>query len=92
MKIEDVQKLATLSRIDINEDEQKELLKDLESILGYVSEIQEVVTKERNVEMIEYGNVMREDEDAHDSGVYTKDILKEAPSTKDGYIRVKKIL
>ncbi len=92
MEIEDVQKLAHLSRIDINEDEQKELLKDLESILDYVSEIQEVATKERNVETIKYGNVMREDEDAHDSGVYTKDILKEAPDTKDEYIKVKKIL
>jgi len=92
MKIEDVQKLAQLSRIDINEDEQKEFLKDMESILSYVSEIREVTTEERKLDVGEHRNIMREDKDSHESLEYTDDILSEAPASEEGYIKVKKIL
>jgi aspartyl/glutamyl-tRNA(Asn/Gln) amidotransferase C subunit len=92
MEINDIQKLATLSRIEIGEEEQMGLLKELESILVYVDEIQEAVTEEQKSEAGEHRNIMREDENAHDSGLYTKEILEEAPETQDEYIKVKKIL
>jgi len=92
MEIKDIQKLAKLSRIEISEVEQKELLKDMESILGYVNEIQEVVTEEKINEAPEHRNVMREDCDPHESGEYSKDILKEAPDTEGEYVKVKQIL
>jgi len=92
MKIEDVQKLAQLSRIEIKKDEQKDLLKDMESILSYIDEIQEAVTNERKLEVGEHRNVMREDGGAHETEQYSKDLLGEAPEIKDGYIKVKQIL
>lgn len=35
---------------------------------------------------------MREDAEPHETGIYTKELLNEAPSVKDGYIEVKKII
>lgn len=88
----DVEKLAELSRIEISEDEKEVLLKDLDAILGYVSEVQEVVTGEESPEAGRLRNVMRSDEGAHESGEFTERIMEEAPDTKDGFVKVKKIL
>jgi len=88
----DVEKLAELSRIDISEKEKGMLIKDLDAILGYVSEVQEVVTGEIEPEAGQSRNIMREDNVSHKSGEFTKDIMEDAPNTKDGYIKVKKIL
>jgi len=94
----DVEKLAKLSRIDVSEDEKEVLLKDLEEILVYVSEVQEVVVGDTKPDLfVQEGisaihNIMREDENPHKSGEFSKEIMKEAPSTKDNYIKVKKIL
>lgn len=40
MQIEDVKKLANLARIDMSEDEMKEVAKDFDSILAYVGQVQ----------------------------------------------------
>lgn len=88
----DVEKLAKLSRVEIEEDEKSVLLKDLEEILGYVSEIQEVVTGDVIPEAGKLHNIMREDKNPHKSGEFSKEIIEEAPSIKDNYIKVKKIL
>lgn len=91
----DIERLGDLARIKLSEDEKKGLKTDIESILGYVSEIQKVSsdlerdTLDKENELI---NVMREDSVAHEAGLYTKKILDESPETEDGYIKVKKIL
>lgn len=89
---EEIEKLAELSRIEVTEDEKKKLINDIESILGYVSEIQEVATTEPVSEVGDLRNVMREDGEPHESGLYTKDIMKEVPKKEKGYLKVKKIL
>ncbi len=88
----DVEKLAELSRIEVSEDEKAGFIKDLDAILGYVSEVQEVVTGEITPEAGRLHNVMREDENPHESGEFTKEIMEEAPDVKNGYFKVKKIL
>ena len=92
MKIDDIQKLSQLARIDMDEQEMKELQGDLESILGYIEQISEVVTEEHEPVAGEHRNIMREDGEPHESGKYTKDILNEVPKVKDGYLETKKIL
>ena len=37
-------------------------------------------------------NVMREDKDPHEAGLYTEKILEQAPAREGDYIKVKKIL
>lgn len=89
---EDIEKLATLSRIDVSEEEKKELVKDIESILSYISEIQEVSKKESNSTVGDLRNVMRIDGEPHESEIFTKAILEGMPKKEKGYLKVKKIL
>lgn len=89
---DDMEKLARLSRIYISEKEMKELCGEIESILKYVSEVQEVSSSEPEKKAGVLHNVLREDGTPHKSGIYTDAILNEAPQHKDGYIQVKAIL
>ncbi|NQV92908.1 Asp-tRNA(Asn)/Glu-tRNA(Gln) amidotransferase subunit GatC [Candidatus Kaiserbacteria bacterium] len=90
-----IEKLATLSHISISPEEQKELKADIDSILSYIEQIQNISLehiKEAEPQVGELYNVMREDAEPHETGIYTKELLNEAPSVKDSYIEVKKII
>lgn len=95
LKREDINKLAELARINVPDAEKEVLAKDLDSVLGYVSEIKELTSK-GDIPEADYGflvNInLREDDEPHEAGVYTEDILNEAPETEDGFIKVRKIL
>lgn len=93
MEKKDIEHLASLARIDITEKEANSLAKDMTSILGYVGEI-EKITESTEVEkkVGPLHNVFREDTNPHDGGIYTEDLLSQAPDRSDDYIHVKKIL
>jgi len=91
IKYEEVEHLAKLARIDMTEEEKKELQGDLESILDYIDQIKEV-TEEVEPVLSDHRNEMREDGEPHEPGLYTDKILKEAPDSKDGYVMVKKVI
>jgi aspartyl-tRNA(Asn)/glutamyl-tRNA(Gln) amidotransferase subunit C len=97
MEISDkeIEKLGDLARIKLSEEEKKGLKTDIESILGYVSEIQKVssdLERDTTSQKDELINVMREDTEPHESGLYTEKILENAPERKGDYVKVKKIL
>jgi len=92
VNIQDVEKLAQLARIDISEGEKEELLKDLRGILDYIDQVRAVSVDIGEREAGEVRNVMREDANPHESGVYTEKILASAPATENGYVKVKQIL
>ncbi len=90
----DIDNLAVLARLDLSDAEKDKLQKDMESILGYISELQKAPAVEESHKSSDYSlkNVMREDGEAYESGVNTEAILAEAPKVKNGYFAVKKIL
>ncbi|MBU4536878.1 Asp-tRNA(Asn)/Glu-tRNA(Gln) amidotransferase subunit GatC [Patescibacteria group bacterium] len=92
MEIQDIENLANLCRIELSDDEKQELLGEMDSILGFVDQIQKVETKDLKVEAGDVRNIMREDENPYIGGEFTDDILAEAPEIQDNYIKVKKIL
>jgi aspartyl-tRNA(Asn)/glutamyl-tRNA(Gln) amidotransferase subunit C len=93
MKREDVAHLAKLARIEIGESEAENIAKDVTSILGYVSEIEEITgNTEGTKEVGPLYNVLREDENPHESGIYTEDLLNLAPERDGQYVKVKKII
>jgi len=92
MNIEEINNLAKLCRIKLSEDEKENLLKEMDSILGYVAQIQEVQTESLEPKAGDLRNVLRADDRSHESGEYTEIILAEAPKTERGYFKVKKIL
>lgn len=91
---EEMKKLSTLSRIEFSDDELESMRGDMESILEYIDQLNEVeVDSDRSsASATERTNVMREDVVTTPAGEYTDKILDSAPKTKDGYIEVKKIL
>jgi aspartyl-tRNA(Asn)/glutamyl-tRNA(Gln) amidotransferase subunit C len=93
MKKEDIEHLAKLSRIAVTETEATALAEDITSILGYVSEIEAITGNTQGEKKIgELFNVMREDENPHEAGLYTEDLLNLAPERDGQYVKVKKII
>lgn len=88
----EVKKLAELARIEVSDAEAQGLAKDIEGILGYVALVQKIsgMTGKRDGEAL--NNVMREDAEPHQSGVYTSALMSAVPETEDGFVRVPKIL
>jgi aspartyl-tRNA(Asn)/glutamyl-tRNA(Gln) amidotransferase subunit C len=93
MKKEDIEHLAKLSRIALTDEETESLAADITSILGYVSDIEEITGSDLGEKKVgALFNVMREDVNPHAPDVYTEDILSEAPERDGRYVQVKKIL
>jgi aspartyl-tRNA(Asn)/glutamyl-tRNA(Gln) amidotransferase subunit C len=86
-----VLKLAKLARIEISSEEAESLSHEFDAILGYVSDVKNVAHAEDSVDL-RLKNVLRDDSNPHESGIYTEKLLEEAPERKDNYIKVKKIL
>ncbi|MCF7833665.1 MAG: Asp-tRNA(Asn)/Glu-tRNA(Gln) amidotransferase subunit GatC [Candidatus Pacebacteria bacterium] len=89
MEIKDIENLAELAKIDLSQSEKESLSKDLESILGYIKQIEEVKTTKN--EVTQGDNVWREDETTTD--LFNREfILNQFPDSQDGFVKVKKIL
>lgn len=89
---DEVEKLSSLARIRMTPAEKKGIVADLEAILGYVSQLAEVETDSSTVETAPRRNVFREDGGAHAAAAHTKEVLRAAPKTENGFVVVKKIL
>ncbi|MBX4195654.1 Asp-tRNA(Asn)/Glu-tRNA(Gln) amidotransferase subunit GatC [Candidatus Parcubacteria bacterium] len=93
MNKEEVLKLAKLARIEISSEEAESLAHEFEAILKYVGEIKGARLKGTGgKEKPLLRNVMREDVNPHESGIYTEALLNAAPKRKGQYVSVKKIL
>ena len=90
MEIKDVEKLAELAKIELNDTEKATLLKDMDSILDYVKQISEADVPEIE---LEYANKNVWREDMLEELDFSRDLIVEQfPDAKDGFVKVKKIL
>lgn len=92
IEIKDVEHLAGLARVAVSDSEKEVLRHDLEEILAYVSEIKDVAAELGEPEVRELHNVLRDDEDPHEGGMFTDDLLAAAPKREGNRVFVKKIL
>lgn len=87
-----IKKLTQLCRIDCSDEEQEDILKDLQRILQYIEQLQEVDTEGVPAcnHVLEMSNVMREDEvgDLLDREAF----LSNAPAHIGGMIKVPPVL
>jgi aspartyl-tRNA(Asn)/glutamyl-tRNA(Gln) amidotransferase subunit C len=90
---EDVLKLARLARLDLTDEEVEAFRKEMSSILEYVALLQNanVDGLEPTSQVTGLKNVMREDE-VKDYGVSPQDLLRLAPKTQDGQIKVNRMI
>ncbi|PJE50547.1 MAG: Asp-tRNA(Asn)/Glu-tRNA(Gln) amidotransferase GatCAB subunit C [Candidatus Yanofskybacteria bacterium CG10_big_fil_rev_8_21_14_0_10_36_16] len=93
-KIE-VTNIANLARIDLTDKEKEKMAKELGSVLEYIDQLQEVDTSKVQADINphhELINILREDDKlSHEPAENTDKLLKEAPETKDGFIKVKSV-
>ena len=83
--------LAKLARLEVPDAELAKLEKEIPDILNFVEIIQGApVSKEEAVPGLR--NVMRADENPHESGVYTEKLLADAPAREGNRIAVKQVI
>tara|TARA_B100000700_G_C14481149_1_gene595216 strand:+ start:243 stop:530 length:288 start_codon:yes stop_codon:yes gene_type:complete len=92
ISLSDVRKVAHLARLELPEDQIESYTEQLEDILSYVDQLQEIDTKNvpptsRAVEVV---NAMRED--LVEVNTSREDILNQAPQREGDFFRVPKIL
>lgn len=93
MTPEEIDKLATLARMELTDQEKASLVGDMQNILGFIDSIKEAnVSLDAEARLGAVSNVFRADENPHEGGVYTDALLAAAPEAKDGFVKVKKIL
>jgi aspartyl-tRNA(Asn)/glutamyl-tRNA(Gln) amidotransferase subunit C len=93
LSIEDVLKLARLSRLKLNGEEAEKFREELSSILEYVETLNSVDTSglEPTYQVTGLKKVTRKDE-ARDYGYKAEDLLKNAPAVKDKQFKVNRVL
>lgn len=90
---DDVLKLARLSRLHLSDDEIEQFQKEISAILQYVEQLQSVDLNglEPTYQVTGLKNVMRPDV-VKDYGVTPAELLKNAPATESGHIKVKRVI
>ena len=89
---EEVRKVAQLARLELNENEINNHAEQLEKILEYIKQLEEIDTNEvpcttRAIEVI---NVFRKDEKKNFTR--TEELLELGPSREDKFFKVPKII
>ncbi len=87
----DIRALADLSRVEISEEEIAKLEREIPSILTFVETIQKADISSA-VADTSLRNVMRADENPHETGKYTEVLLSAAPVREGDRIAVKQVI
>jgi len=90
MNLKDVENLAELARLELSPEEKEAMLKDMDSILGYVKQVEELKIPDTKENYSLY-NVWREDKMVPKE-FSSELIVEQFPASKDGFLKVKKIL
>ena len=87
-----VKKIATLSRITISENEITKLSAELNSIIKWVEQLNEIDTTEILPMTSSVNNTLYLRKDVVSDGNIVDDILLNAPMTEDGFFLVPKVI
>ena len=87
----DIRALAKLARLDVSDEEVAKLEKELPNILSFVETIQKASADTTETQS-EHRNIMREDENPHEGGIYTEKLLSAAPAREGDRLKVMQVL
>ncbi len=93
ISVSEIEKVARLARIELSAKEIDAMTLELGSILTFVETLQAIDTSNTTPtsQVTGLSDVWREDK-AVESKVAAKDLIAGAPETKDGYVKVNKVL
>jgi len=95
---EEIQKLASLSRLKLTDEETEQYAKEITGILKYVDQIQEVTegadttSSAKDPSEFPHRNTMRDDVAQSQLNGVPEKLVEAAPNHRDGLVEVKKIL
>ncbi|MFB3164213.1 Asp-tRNA(Asn)/Glu-tRNA(Gln) amidotransferase subunit GatC [Neobacillus sp. 179-J 1A1 HS] len=89
---EQVKHVANLARLEISEDEAEIFTKQLDAIITFAEQLNELDTTnvEPTYHVLDMKNVFRED--SKEKGLPLEEVLKNAPDHQDGQIKVPAII
>lgn len=88
---EEVEKLASLARLALTEEEKTQFQGEIDAILGFVGKVKEAAGAAPRPQYASI-NVLREDIVVHKSGEFTESLLKSSPEREGDFVKVKRIL
>jgi aspartyl-tRNA(Asn)/glutamyl-tRNA(Gln) amidotransferase subunit C len=101
--LEQVLRVAELAQLELREDEQQEMLRDLNAILGHVAQLNELdtrdvppmtqvhaITQESKAGAVDAGNVLRDD--SVRPSLDRAKVMATAPDTDGTYFKVPKVI
>jgi aspartyl-tRNA(Asn)/glutamyl-tRNA(Gln) amidotransferase subunit C len=93
ISLDDVHRLAQLSSLALSDDEANSMQADIANILGYVEQLSELNTDdiEPTYQVTDLENVWRQDV-VDDYGIDRDELIALAPDSRDGQIKVPKVL
>ncbi len=87
----DIKNLAILSRLSLTCDEEDTFTSEIDSILGYVGQIN-TLSQQTDEVIHTHTNILRDDVVTNESFEYKNALLALAPKSEGDYIKVKKII
>lgn len=94
ISLDEVKKLAELSRLELSEEEMEKMRTEIDSILSYIDTIQKVELGDVGDGSVYFDeeNIMREDGTPHEPGIHTEKLLTQASRREGDFVKVKKVL
>jgi len=92
MDKEQILHLAKLARLELTDEEIATFPGQLEGVLDFVKQVQDVDVSDVQSRDFSLVNVMREDENPFETGENREELLAQMPAVKDNYLQTKKIL
>jgi aspartyl-tRNA(Asn)/glutamyl-tRNA(Gln) amidotransferase subunit C len=92
LDLKTVEHIAMLARLGLTTEEKERLRDQLSVVLEHISMLQEVDTSDipPTAQVIQLQNIMRED--VVEASLPVEDVLRNAPRTEDGFIKVNAVL
>lgn len=90
----EVKHVASLARLRLSDKERKKMQKDLSSILDYIETLEEVDVSGVEIESVpkKLKKISRKDEPRPVSKEERESLVESMPKTKNGYLKIKKVL
>jgi len=89
---EEVQKLATLARVSVEDAELEQFTHEFDAILEYIGQLEGMSISNEKEEKPFLRNVMRVDDKPHTTGAYTEKIVEQFPASENTALAVKQII
>ena len=89
---DEIRRIAALARLDLSSEETDRFARQMDDILGYVKQLEELDVEHVEPAMyaVELDNALRPDEPG--SSLTLEDVLRNNPGDDPGYFRVPKII